>query len=134
VLPSQPQETVALLHKPYIEFVPEGWRLRVILRPTYTVNATRQELEQTGCLSMGRFEDDLDLYEAAYLFLDGVAAVIRRYDQTPVGEYSLFMDTDNAVRRGLDVWALSDALLKTLELDLSRIVWRNEELREMLSS
>jgi hypothetical protein len=83
---------------------------------------------------MGRFEDDLDQYEAAYLFLDGVAAVISRYDHGPVGEYTLFMDTDDAVRRGIDVWALSEALFKTLELDLSRIVWRNEELREMLSS
>ena len=123
-----------MLHKTHVEFVPEGWRLRVVLRPTYTVTATQHELEHTGCISMGRFEDDLDLYEAAYLFLDGVAAVISRYDHAPVGEYNLFLDTDDAVSRGLNVWALSDALLDTLELDLSRIVWCNKELRDMLSS
>ena len=121
-------------HETSVEYFPEGLLPTVgNFMPTYIIEASKPELEQNGRLKLGRFEDDLDQFDAVFMRIEGIGAVLRRYDHAPESGYTLEIDTDAAARADLNVWLLSEKLLLALGFGPSRIEWSNEELRRMLS-
>jgi hypothetical protein len=101
-----------------------------LMRPTYVAVIKKSLLKNLPELVLKSYEDDLDAYEAGFLTIDNVPAIVRRYRPAPPDQYTILVDDGFASNCGLSPFKLSEELLSRLNVEEDSIVWRNDGLAQ----
>ena len=103
-----------------------------IMKPTMTVQVSKQKLQSKGVLHLENYADDLDKYESDFVLVGNIPVVVQRYASNAKNEYTVLVDSAKATGEGKDPWKVSDDLLTALGVERDKVVWENEELRQLL--
>jgi hypothetical protein len=103
-----------------------------VMKPTIAVHVNKQTLQRDGVLHLKKFQDDLDKYEADFVFVDDIPVIVHRYASNAKDEYIVLVDCAKAVENGKDPWKLSDDLLSALGVSHEKVVWKNADLAKFL--
>lgn len=106
---------------------PQESRVTNILYPICIFSSSIDQLESSGKAHFTIEEDDLATCLLACLKVNGIICYLQQYEGRDADKFTVFCDTQEATRQGMDVADLIDGLLDVLGVLQSSIVWRNSE-------
>lgn len=106
---------------------PQESRVSNMVYPICVFSSNIDHLESSGKINFTIEEDDLATCLLACLKVNGVVCYLQQYDGRDADKFTLFCDTQEVTKQGMDVPDLIDGLLDVLGVLQSAIVWRNSE-------